>query len=434
MIGFKCSECGKSFRVPDEAAGKRGKCPSCGTVLSIPAADIGTGDVQFIGAADAVLAQKPASRGSKHAVLLAVGILATIIAQCFKIHHPGAYTVGALLACVLIQPVSYFAILSIVALVVGGIRKSARKYWFPTLAWLFFIAGLFDVVVGGWTEFVVRPRIDKDIAAIVQGLDTRDIGESPSSAGQRGMTKLTGRHGNYSIEYDESKWAYDPDIEGDHEFAFVHRDGDVYAMIIAERLPISAEMLKQVVTTNFQAGAKDFRLIRQEHRTVAGQDVLHLTMSGSVDDVRLVHDGYYYTGEAGTIQVVTVTGANLYEHYKQDMTDFLNGFRVITAPSSDSRPQDALLGHWITSDNLVNYYFSSNKMTVVQFAGQPGRELAYSVLKSRDGAVTLKMIGGNVPHTREFIFHGPRKATQITRIGVFETKYEISFVDEKQFP
>lgn len=37
MIEFKCSECGKQLRVKDDAAGKKGKCPQCGTVLLVPA-------------------------------------------------------------------------------------------------------------------------------------------------------------------------------------------------------------------------------------------------------------------------------------------------------------------------------------------------------------------------------------------------------------
>lgn len=36
MIEFKCSECGENLRVRDEAAGKRGKCRQCGTILRVP--------------------------------------------------------------------------------------------------------------------------------------------------------------------------------------------------------------------------------------------------------------------------------------------------------------------------------------------------------------------------------------------------------------
>jgi len=37
-IQFSCTNCDKTLRVKDESAGKRAKCPACGTVLQIPAA------------------------------------------------------------------------------------------------------------------------------------------------------------------------------------------------------------------------------------------------------------------------------------------------------------------------------------------------------------------------------------------------------------
>ncbi|MFO0970536.1 MAG: hypothetical protein U0793_33750, partial [Gemmataceae bacterium] len=38
-ISVKCQDCGKAFKVKDEAAGKRMKCPGCGSILAIPKAD-----------------------------------------------------------------------------------------------------------------------------------------------------------------------------------------------------------------------------------------------------------------------------------------------------------------------------------------------------------------------------------------------------------
>ena len=37
MIVARCKGCGKGFELPDSAAGKRGKCPSCGAAVQIPA-------------------------------------------------------------------------------------------------------------------------------------------------------------------------------------------------------------------------------------------------------------------------------------------------------------------------------------------------------------------------------------------------------------
>ncbi len=36
-IEFRCAKCNRLLRTPDETAGKRAKCPQCGTILTIPA-------------------------------------------------------------------------------------------------------------------------------------------------------------------------------------------------------------------------------------------------------------------------------------------------------------------------------------------------------------------------------------------------------------
>lgn len=39
MIEFACMHCGKQFKVKDEAAGKKGKCPQCGNMVEVPSPD-----------------------------------------------------------------------------------------------------------------------------------------------------------------------------------------------------------------------------------------------------------------------------------------------------------------------------------------------------------------------------------------------------------
>jgi len=36
MISIKCTECGQILNVPDEAAGREGRCPSCRTTIQVP--------------------------------------------------------------------------------------------------------------------------------------------------------------------------------------------------------------------------------------------------------------------------------------------------------------------------------------------------------------------------------------------------------------
>jgi hypothetical protein len=45
-IAFDCA-CGKAFRVPDEHAGKRTKCPACGGALTVPAPPASAEDDAF---------------------------------------------------------------------------------------------------------------------------------------------------------------------------------------------------------------------------------------------------------------------------------------------------------------------------------------------------------------------------------------------------
>lgn len=65
-IAFAC-ECGKSFSVGDEHAGKRTKCPKCGAALTVPTpatSEMSDEDKAFAALADAPDEPRPASRPS----------------------------------------------------------------------------------------------------------------------------------------------------------------------------------------------------------------------------------------------------------------------------------------------------------------------------------------------------------------------------------
>ena len=39
MIKFQCDNCGKNFSVPEDQAGKKGKCPKCKTLVVVPVSE-----------------------------------------------------------------------------------------------------------------------------------------------------------------------------------------------------------------------------------------------------------------------------------------------------------------------------------------------------------------------------------------------------------
>lgn len=120
--------------------------------------------------------KKSTGKSVKHVVLLSIGVLAVVVGRCFEMDDPSAYTIGGILGFFLSPAVFYLVILGIVALVVAALRGSIKKHWFSTLAWLFLIAGLFDIVVKGYNEFVLRPKLNQAVEDLARTgkIDLRD--------------------------------------------------------------------------------------------------------------------------------------------------------------------------------------------------------------------------------------------------------------------
>ncbi len=140
---------------------------------------------------------------------------------------------------------------------------------------------------------------------------------------------VTGSNVNYSISYDTSKWtATSAGVGEDAEYEFEHVDGDVYALIIPERIELDYDTLKQIALENAQAVAPDAQITMEENRTVNGVDVLAMKISGTLYGIAFEYYGYYYGGAAGTIQFITYTSQNLTSAYEGDLTELLNGLTI----------------------------------------------------------------------------------------------------------
>ena len=58
---------------------------------------------------------------------------------------------------------------------------------------------------------------------------------------------------------------------------------------------------------------------------VNGLKVLNLHMEGTIQGMKFSFYGYYYSSANGSVQLVTYTGKNLFNDYKDDIELFLNG-------------------------------------------------------------------------------------------------------------
>lgn len=129
-----------------------------------------------------------------------------------------------------------------------------------------------------------------------------------------------------SINYNPVKWKVLKNKNNeDAEFEFEHVKGNSYAMVINEKIEIPLENLKKISYDNVIENAPDSKIDKAEYRTVNGLKVLHLEMSGTMEGIKFVYYGYYFSNEKGTTQMVCYTAKSLLKEYQADFEDFLNG-------------------------------------------------------------------------------------------------------------
>ncbi|SDM08269.1 hypothetical protein SAMN05421823_110108 [Catalinimonas alkaloidigena] len=109
------------------------------------------------------------------------------------------------------------------------------------------------------------------------------------------------------------------------EFQFKLKDEDAYAMFISERLEVPLESFKEIALTNGRNAAPDIRVVKEEYRMVNGRKVLCLQMKGTVQGMKVIYYGYYYSFAGGTVQLITYTAQNMLQRYESSMEKLLNG-------------------------------------------------------------------------------------------------------------
>jgi hypothetical protein len=156
-------------------------------------------------------------------------------------------------------------------------------------------------------------------------------GTASSTSTYRVPTEATQKveilNGKASVSVNPKKWKETKSAEAGRQ-EFQHVKGDGYAMVISERIQVPIDQLRKIAFGNVSKEANDARVVEEQHRRVNGIDVLLLRIEGTISGIPFTYLGYYYGGAAGTVQVITYTGQNLFKEYRKDFEEFLNGFRL----------------------------------------------------------------------------------------------------------
>lgn len=109
------------------------------------------------------------------------------------------------------------------------------------------------------------------------------------------------------------------------EYEITLKEGDIYALIINEKVEIPLESLKNIILENAKNVAPDAVITHEEYRMVNGIKVMQLDILGTIQGIKFAYFGYYYSNAKGTTQLLTYTSQNLMEEYREQCEDLLNG-------------------------------------------------------------------------------------------------------------
>lgn len=139
--------------------------------------------------------------------------------------------------------------------------------------------------------------------------------------------KLDLAKGKLALYYDPGKWKPVPRNEPGR-LSLLHNEGDGYSLILAERLEVSLDALRNIALQNALNAAPDARITSERRLKVNGVEVMELQIRGTIQSIPFVYLGYYYSGKEGSIQLLTYTASNLFDEYRDDFQELLDGFVV----------------------------------------------------------------------------------------------------------
>ena len=110
------------------------------------------------------------------------------------------------------------------------------------------------------------------------------------------------------------------------EFTFENKDLDIYGMLITEKIEIPVETLIGIAFENAIEVSSDVQIIEKEYRNVNGLEVIMMKMKGSIQGVKFIYFGYYFSNLEGTYQFLTYTSQKQFDQFEDEMLKLLNGF------------------------------------------------------------------------------------------------------------
>lgn len=204
-----------------------------------------------------------------------------------------------------------------------------------TMKTIFIAASLFFVVVCGSAQTPAVTENGDEVLLYNDGTwkyikqpENRELATNPQpfTKNDDATFQVKSKKVPISIWINPKKWSFQKSGPNDaSEYEFELKGEDAHGLLIAEKIAIPLQNLKDIAFENAKEVSPDIEIVHQEYRNVNGVTVLCMQMDGTIHGTRFTYYGYYFTSELGTIQFLTYTSQNLFPTYREQMETLLNG-------------------------------------------------------------------------------------------------------------
>jgi hypothetical protein len=125
---------------------------------------------------------------------------------------------------------------------------------------------------------------------------------------------------------DPTKWNFNLAVATEFaEYEFQLKTGNLYGMLITEKIGMTLEDLRNAAIVNAKAVSSDLEIVKEEYRIVNGIKMLLLQLEGTSNGGKFSYYGYYHSNHEGTLQLITYSAQNIAPDFLAVCEEFLNG-------------------------------------------------------------------------------------------------------------
>ena len=132
----------------------------------------------------------------------------------------------------------------------------------------------------------------------------------------------------YEIWYNSRLWGKKEEPEEGVEYVFQHNSRQAYAILSLDQTTRNDSELFDSAMENvgWESG---YKLLHKDKRIVNGAELTCLEVRGKLGERRVIYLGYFWSGDSGTIHFLSVADENVFNTFKPDIIDILNGLVIM---------------------------------------------------------------------------------------------------------